>query len=77
MGKCYSCIKSQVQHFKPRREKKMMASEQQCDLCPHVGWDVKYCSFCKHWLCDRCRADPVKRVKGAFKEKILRKKKLY
>jgi hypothetical protein len=52
----------------------MMPSEQQCDLCPHIGWDVQYCGFCKKWLCDKCRKDPVKRFKGMMREKVLKKR---
>ncbi len=71
---CNSCIKAGLIHSKPRREKRMMSREEQCDLCERIGWDVQYCGFCKKWLCDNCRRDPVKRAVGFTKEKILRRK---
>jgi hypothetical protein len=55
----------------------MIPSEQMCDLCGVVDFSVRYCGFCKKWLCDNCRRDPVKRVKGMVKDKILRRKNLY
>lgn len=28
-----------------------------------------YCGMCKHWLCDLCRNDYDRRIKGMFQEK--------
>lgn len=75
---CNTCHKNRIQHFKPRRKEMMQSKPEKCDICGAENWTVNYCAFCKHWLCQECRDNPVKRFKAAskeWKEKLVNKLK--
>lgn len=40
-----------------------------CFICKG-DYDVKWCRLCKHYLCNRCKNNPPKRLKAFFKEKL-------
>jgi hypothetical protein len=42
-----------------------------CDVCRLVRGDtsaklVEFCKLCNAWLCDRCRQQPLERIKAAL-----------
>lgn len=42
----------------------------QCDVCRILDGDtsgkaVKFCPLCSAWMCDSCRANPIRRAQAA------------
>ena len=77
---CSTCFKSQLSHSKPRKRMLVQTKPEKCRVCElfgteYYGWDVKYCPICHAWICDKCKNDPVRRARAAYREKILRRKK--
>jgi len=45
--------------------------EDICDVCRLIDGDltrksVTYCGFCKAWMCEKCRKDPIRRARAVL-----------